>query len=234
MCSSMFVINLLCCISNILGCWHLMESATYFVDAHGERNPISKDVSNVPPIISFLYNGKGAIEYADGKIILFDWKHDSNNTISLACNDRIGNNTFYTQVTDDSIILSEINSNNYINTYLLKQSKMEIEEYDRTGIKLSNSEYYFLKDKIQHFGLTCFFAEGREKNNKTLLIGGQEYLEIINGLPNTQYVVFVKSSNFQYNIPCYLVTINQNTNSRVIYANYIRHINIEDLKNNLK
>ena len=227
--SSMFLVNLLCCITNILGCWQLYESATYCVTTKGERKLISKDVSNVPPITTFLFNGKGIIEFCNGRRILFDWKQGSDNTISVEYSDSIGNKTIYTKVTEDSMILSEMNSKSIINSYLLKQSKMKVEEYEGAGIKISNHEYDSLKKVNPLLDLICFVAEGCEKDNKTLQLGGQEYMEILNGQPNTQYVVFVKSSSYQHNIPCYLVTKIKSQNGIILYANYIRHFTIKEI-----
>ena len=232
--SSMFLVNLLCCITNILGCWQLVETATYCVTTEGEHKLISRDVSNVPPNTTFLYNGKGIIEFCNGRRILFDWKQNSNNTISVEYNDSIGNQSFYTKVTDDSMVLSEMNSKSLISTYSLKQSKMKVEEYEGTGIKISNYEYDFLKKENPLLDLTCFVAEGCEKDNITLQIGGQEYIEILNGQPNTQYVVFVKSSKYQHKFPCYLVTNIKNQNGIILYANYIRHFTIKELPRDMQ
>ena len=143
--------------------------------------------------------------------------------------DSIGNKTLYTKVTEDSMVLSEMNSKSIINSYLLKQSKMKVEEYEGTGIKISNSEYDSLKKVNPFLDLICLVAEGFEIDNKTLQIGGQEYMEILNGQPDTQYVLFVKSSSYQHNIPCYLVTKIKSQNGIILYANYIRHFTIKEI-----
>jgi len=228
MCSSMFIAYLFCTINAILGRWQLEESSAYFVDKSGECNLISKEVSNVPPFITFLYNGKGTIEYCNGKTVPFAWQLDSNNIIRVDCNDSIEIKSFYTQIMDDSLVLSEITSNCLFNKYLLRQTKIKIEEYEGTGINISNYEYDSLRNENPFLDLGCFVAEGYERNNNILQIGGQEYMELVNGLPNTQYVVFVKGSNSQQIIPCYLVTNLKSNNGIVLFANYIKHFKIQN------
>lgn len=224
----MFVTYLLCGITNILGCWQLEESSVYFINKQKKYNLVSKEVSNVPPFVTFLYNGKGTIDYCNGKRIPFVWQQESNNSIRVTCNDSIDNKSFYFEIMDDSLVLAESNGKCIIHKYLLRQTKIKIEEYERNKIKISNVEYNSLTENNPFMDLACFVAEGYEKDNVTLQIGGQEYMEIIHGIPNTQYVVFVKSSNNQQNIPCYLVTNVQSNNGIIIYANYIKHIDLQD------
>ena len=100
-----------------------------------------------------------------------------------------------------------------------------IEEYNGKKLKVTKEEYKYLMNNNPFKDLQCYVAVGRENGSK-LQIGGQEYLEVIHQQPDTQFVVFVKSSIHQKNIPCYLITIRANGKT---YANYIKHVKIKKI-----
>jgi len=233
MCSSMFVTCLLCWITNLLGCWQLGESSTYVINPNGECSLISKEISNIPPTISFLYNGKGIVKYCNGKTLSFNWQQELDNSICVEC-DSIGKKSFIVQITESRLVLKEATNNGLINEYILKHSNLKIEEYEGPEIKIMDFEYDFLKNKNPFPDLACFVVKGYEKNNSTLLIGGQEYWEIMNGLPYTQCVVFVKGSKRQRNIPCYLVSRVKSKSGIIPVANYIGHFKRSAITGNIR
>jgi hypothetical protein len=225
--SFMCVSYLLSSFINILGCWQLRETTTYQINQNGERYYISKEVSNVSPTATFLFNGKGLIEYCNGETTQFSWQNDSANTINVTCTS-LGDKSFCYKLSDEDLILVDRTNNCLANEYKLKRSNLKIEEYEGNSVKVSDCEYKNLKQKNPFSELLCFVVEGYEKDNRILRIGGQEFLEIVNGLPNKQCIVFVKTFNNQNSFPCYLVTKVKEKNNIILFANYIRHFKIHD------
>ena len=114
-----------------------------------------------------------------------------------------------------------------VNKYIMSKTDYIIEEYNGKKLKVTKEEYKYLMNNNPFKDLQCYVAVGRENGSK-LQIGGQEYLEVIHQQPDTQFVVFVKSSIHQKNIPCYLITIRANGNGKT-YANYIKHVKIKKI-----
>lgn len=224
--SNIFVAYLLFNITNILGCWQLTESATFNFNINGEHIFASKEISNIPPIVSFLYNGKGVVEYCNGKTISLDWQFNTDNTISITY-DNVSKDLFNIEIINDCLILKEITTNVSKKEYVLRHTDLIIEEFERTNMIITDNEYNSLIKENPFTYLPSFIVEGCEKDKNTLQIGGQEYLEIINGYPNTQCVVFIKSSDCQRNFPCYLVTRRSDKNGVIPIANYIKHVKID-------
>lgn len=209
---------------SLLGCWQLGESASYYMKTDSDIKLISKEVANVSPAISFLYNGKGTILHCNDKTTLFEWAILSDSTISVQTQEDKDIRIFKISKDCNSLTISEC-TNNILTRYVLKSSTFKIEELSSHIEKISKQQYELLKSKNPFPSLTFFVARGR-KFNDVLEIGGQEYLAIINGLPMSQAVVFIKSSMVQKSIPCYLITYDEQ--GEILYAQYVLNIPLND------
>lgn len=208
--SMLGIYGILSCIINLLGCWQIQESAKYSIDKDGVLHLICWDVANVPPIISFLYDGKGIVGYCNGKTISFDWHAKTDSTVNIILfSDSIENHTINIMNSNGRMVFSENKSNNILYRYVLNANHYTIEDLnDNIEAIILNWEYDYLKKKNLYPHLRCIIAKGYENNNR-LQIGGQEYLEIVHGQPNTQSVLCVISTRHQHIIPYYLVTYDE-------------------------
>ena len=226
MCNRLLLSCTLSFMGMLLGQWHMGEICTYQVSEDKDTLHVSKEVSNISQTITFLYNQKGVIEYGDGKRIWFEWRNVSDSIIyTISCEDNAESKLFKVQKTNDSLELWFTKSNGITTKYVMRKFDYTIEEYSGKEVKITKYEYDFLEGSNPFPDLTCFITEGCEKDKQTLQVGGQEYLELIHMRPNSQCVMFVKSSKYQSNIPCYLITISRN--GATMYANYIRHVEIK-------
>jgi len=211
-----------------LGCWHINGSLSYRITEEGDTVFISKESENVSPQVTFLYSHKGSIKYGDGNFVCFRWQEIPENRIKITFfHDSATNRILSVQNTDDRLELWENKDSDSVNKYIMSKTDYIIEEYNGKKLKVTKEEYKYLMNNNPFKDLQCYVAVGRENGSK-LQIGGQEYLEVIHQQPDTQFVVFVKSSIHQKNIPCYLITIRANGNGKT-YANYIKHVKIKKI-----
>ena len=223
MCNKIVVCVFLNCITSILGGWHLMESVSYDMDSEGNSDFSSREVANVPPTVIFLNNGKGIVEYSNGCTLSFDWETKSDNTIRVAlCKDSLENHLFTVCNSEEGILLRE-NRGNHDVCYLLKSQHYTVEEQNESvEVDITDSEYEFLIKENPFHDLNCYVIKGNVDKDRISLILCQESLEILyGGHPNCQSVFFVKSSNSLHNIPCFLITYDDE--GRVLRVNLVKY-----------
>ena len=221
--SSIFACVFFNCITSFLGVWYVRESTAYHIDAEGNSHFICREVANVPSTVFFLSNGKGIIEYCNGQTFSFDWEKQSDNIMRIVLyKDSLENRIFNIINSNGELVLRE-NKKDYAVSYLLNSQNYTIEiQNEGAEIDITESEYESLIKKNPFQGLSCFITKGYIDKDRIILILNQESLEIqLGGRPNTQCVFFVKSSNNQHKIPCFLITYDEKGN--VLKVNFVSY-----------
>lgn len=226
--SIMTIFSLLSCITSLLGCWQLGETSTYHVDENGKEMLVYRNVANVAPSVCFLCNNEGFIEYADGQIELFDWQMLSDNSINVAIHkDSINNLILKVVFSDKKAILSEYEKCNVIHKHILYRTNYTVENFFQdTEADITDSEYEYLKRNNKFSNFRCYVVKGLIRDKTRLLIGGQEGVMLQSGLPNSQSVLFVKSSNNQKKIPYFLLTYD--CHGRILCAQLIKYVRLPE------
>lgn len=220
MCNSLLTIIYM---TSLLGCWQVGEVSSYYIEKDGDYKIVSREVANVPPTVSFFYDGKGIVRYCDGHQVTFDWQELSDSTISVGYGSSETDSRFVKVANKDkSLMLSECKEDNMMKCYELNASNYIINECDDVvKVKFSKQEELFLEEKNPFPHLKCYVAKGYVRDNN-LYVDGQECLEIQNGQPRTQSVLFIKSSRRQRTIPCFLITYDEQ--GKVLYTQLIDYI----------
>lgn len=224
--SIMTIFSLLSCITSLLGCWQLGETSTCHIDENGKETLIYRNVANVAPSVYFLGNNEGIIKYADGQVEPFDWQMQSENSINVTIHkDSIENHIFNIYVSDKKAILREYKKHDMIYKHILYRTNYTVEDlFHDTEADITDSEQEYLRESNPFSNFRCYVVEGLIKERTRLLIGGQDGMKLQSGPPNSQSVLFVKSSNCQQNIPCFLLTYN--CHGKILYAQFVKHVRL--------